>query len=89
MLTIHKYPLRRASWSYLELPAGAHVLHAAFQREDICLWALVDTNNKPATRTFYVAATGDRVPDRPTSHISTVLTPNGEFVYHVFEVFGE
>jgi len=71
----------------ITMPGGARVLYVGVQRPGfICLWAMVDANAKPVSRTFRVYGTGHPM-DEPANHyLGTCM--DGPYVWHVFEVGG-
>ncbi len=88
MITVLKYPFEVETPITLELPTGAKVLHVGQQGDDertLFLWALVDPDRPPATRHFFLLATGQRFDANILGpHIGTVQTKAG-LVWHVFE----
>lgn len=87
MLKIHKYPLDFESGLILTMPAGAKILSVQLQRETMCVWALVDINQKDVERQFIICGTGHSLGDNPPGEfIGTVQTMNGALVWHVFVV---
>lgn len=85
-------PVTRVVWKYaldpgrttLSMPVLARPLHAAFQGDVLCLWALVFPEVSPMDRTFIVAGTGHRIDsDKRLDHIATVHHEG--LVWHVFE----
>ena len=83
---IFKYQLQRGGQTF-QMPSGAQILSAQFQRGELCLWALVDERAKLEMRSFVVLGTG-----QPTTlnlrHISTVQSDDQSFVWHIFETAG-
>lgn len=94
MKTIYKYPLEIKDTQFIKLPAGAQILTAQTQktgyREQLCLWALVDTDNKTKTREIVIIGTGNPIKLADESwllnYISTVQQLDGRLVWHVFEI---
>jgi hypothetical protein len=91
MKKIFKYvletPLER-----LQIPTGAVVLTAQAQRDDICIWAIVDVD-KPETeeRVFEVYPMGTVVHEDmgvERKYINTVQLNGGALIFHVFEYLG-
>jgi hypothetical protein len=86
MKTIHKYGLNGNPDQQIEMPHGARILSADEQSNFICIWVLVDTNNKMAKRNIHICLTGGDETDRIVCiHVGTVLLNNGTFVVHVFD----
>jgi hypothetical protein len=60
-------------------------LDAQFQHGHLCLWALVDTRNKPERYTVRVIGTGqDASALGGFAHVGTVQANEGNIVLHVF-----
>jgi len=66
----------------IPLPAGARILHVALQRDQICLWALVDPDAEVAPVKAWIIGTGHRVVADEWRHAGTVQI--GDFMWHVF-----
>ena len=88
MKTIYKYKLANVYDQFVELPRGAEVLSAQVQRDEIRLWALVDSGaTKTDRRAFRIHGTGHSIPDvERLSFIDTVQLSGGALIFHVFEV---
>jgi hypothetical protein len=86
MKTIHKYPLEVKGQQTVEMPYGAQILHVGVQRNQICIWAILESV-KPmmVTRSFVIHGTGHPVDDTGLEHIGTVLMDDGALVWHIFE----
>lgn len=83
MATIYKYPLKNEVLQTIKMPKGAQILHVDLQRDDICLWALVDTTAEMEPRIIECFGTGFHIDNFPRKHIATVK--DGYFVWHYFE----
>lgn len=89
MKRVYKFgPLSIGVENKVPMPAGAEILDAAFQRDSVYLWALVDTmERRQERRGIFVAMTGpDIIGGNPMRHIRTILSEDRSFVLHVFEV---
>ena len=93
MKVVRKYELRAVGGpTEFSMPAGAVVLCAQRQGDAICLWALVDPNERTRTVRAFLAIGTDHVrPDSERlSYIGTVQLQqhvlDGELVFHVFEL---
>ncbi len=95
-MIIHKYTIDARSSGVdvsVEMPKGARILHVAGQRENLCIWALVDTDHLGELHHFRVYPTGAALPEDfkegPSftedgdRYIGTAHC--GPFVWHVFE----
>ena len=89
---IYKYPLRLSGNENIIFPKGAEILTVQVQNDDVCIWALVDPNEKDFEKRFFeVFGTGHPIYyDMGVSrnYISTVQLKAGELVLHVFEYTG-
>lgn len=83
--TIHKFELTAESEFTVEMPRGAKVLSVGVQREVVCLWVLVDTDNPKDERTFLIWGTGHSIDSDTGTYIGTVILQDGAIVWHVFE----
>jgi hypothetical protein len=87
MKTIHKFPLKLTDIQTVSMPHDAYILHVAFQRGQLCLWAIVDTDHKHEDRRIEVAGTGNPMPELfplVRKHLGTVQGDG--FVWHIFDV---
>lgn len=86
MRTIYKYPLQVADVQEVVLPSGAYMLSAQMQSGNLCLWALVDTNECLETRTVCMYGTGHRVNQavEAMQFLGTVQMADGGLVFHLF-----
>lgn len=87
MNTIHKYELKGDydKPAKATIPAGAKILDINFQRGDLFIWALVDTEIKDEQEVQYeVYGTGWRI-DNPEGlvHVKTIYLGDA-LVWHVF-----
>ena len=83
MLSIYKYPLSSERCTH-SIPHGARVLSVQTQGEQLCLWALVDTDKVHETRTFRVIGTGWDVAGRFLDNFIGTAQ-QGPYVWHIFE----
>ena len=90
MKTIHKYPLAVVDSQHVLLPLGAEILSAQFQGIQLCLWALVDTDQPLRARSIVLLETGNAIPPVLADNLSkknfigTVQEPNYPMVWHIF-----
>lgn len=75
----------------VEIPRVALLLHVGIEGDGtgeegfgprLCLWAEVDTESPPITRTYYAYPTGYDIPDG-LRHVGTVLAH--PFAWHVYD----
>ena len=82
MRTIHKYAV--GDWANeVSTYEGARFLHVDNQREQITVWAEVNTLERECMRTLHVVGTGHEVP-RGAAFIGTALMAGGDYVFHVY-----
>jgi hypothetical protein len=76
-------------WNFLHLPEGAEVLSVGYQDQagGPVLWESHDVENRAKTveRRFCLVGTGFQYPEEYGSYVGTTVTPDGLFVFHVFE----
>ena len=83
MKTIWKYKLEIADVQEVGIPLNANIIHAgADPIGGLCLWAEVDTDIPPCTRTVYLRGTGHPLPPPEAKHIGSAVF--GPFVWHVY-----
>lgn len=87
MKTIFKYPIYKIEDEIsINLPSGAKILSAQIQREILCIWALIDTDNPLSLRIFRIIGTGHHIDDEnKLIYINTFQMNNGKLVFHLFE----
>lgn len=88
MLIVYKYPVPPDDAFDLDLPVGARILTFQTQRDDACLWCLVDPKAPTETRRFRLAGTGHAIdiPPERLVYVATVQFHGGALVFHLFEV---
>lgn len=87
MKTIWKFPLKNQNNQSVELPIGAKVLSAHGQYDMICLWALVDPNEKVREEIkVQIVGTGHTLEhmSKEWRFVDTVLMFGDTLVLHVF-----
>lgn len=88
--TVHKILLGPGLMHY-NLPKGAEILHAGMQRDAVTLWFKRSIDESELeNRILLLTGTGHDIDDLPKGKtwkfISTLLSENQYFVYHVFEL---
>ena len=83
MKTIFKYKLEIKNEQTIEMPACAKILSAKDQFGDLCIWAMIDTEQQVQPRTIRIIGTGHQVVTGLVRHIETVI--QGPMVWHIFE----
>ena len=85
MASIWKFKLLWREVQPVLLPSGAKVLTVQFQRDDLCVWAEVDSEATPVQTFFLIVGTGNPMPDvdmKNFRYLSTVQKDG--FVWHVY-----
>lgn len=88
MQTIHKYPIDVPpnGRPVVQLPIGAAVAHFGTQRGQMCIWAVVETENDLEPREFQIIGTGHKLDsDGGLRFIGTTFLNGGDLVFHLFE----
>lgn len=86
---IYKYKLEITDYQKIYLPIGSKILSVANQREQLCLWALVDPDANFGEHLHHVEIIGTGNPIPPVYQgmervfLGTVVIE--PFVWHVFE----
>jgi hypothetical protein len=85
----------RAIWKFImsdavsdiTMPAGARVLYAREQLEQICVWADVDPGARRVSRRFLIAGTGHPLPADVDSavYLGSAHLQGGMFGFHVYD----
>ena len=89
MKTIWKFVLN-PNKVFIEMPANAEILIAKEQKDDICVWALVDLDStaEKETRCFEVFGTGHVIKEDigiKRKYIGTASMQESCLILHVFE----
>jgi hypothetical protein len=79
---VFKYPFNISSTIDVLMPPHAKVLYVDSQDGIPCIWALVDPQEQPKPRRFYMRATGQLVSSNLAWFATFQVAP---FVWHVFE----
>lgn len=86
MKTIWKYQLEITDQATLLMPQGAQILCVQVQRNEVCLWALVEPDNNNEPRDIRIYGTGHPVEDaQQLTYVGTFQLHDGALVFHVFE----
>lgn len=83
-MTIWKFPIDATTRQAVHLPKGAKVLSCQFQRDQLCLWAMVDPTEETERRLVWLIGTGNEVPSPPLTFVCTVQVMGGSLIFHVF-----
>lgn len=84
MLRIYKYPIHLVDCQDVALPAENKILHIAFQKDQLCLWAIVNpVAHLTCSERIYVVGTGWQMPEGV--ELEYICTAQQEiFVWHFF-----
>lgn len=77
----------------LEMPQEAKILHVGTQQEQVCLWALVESEQEKEIRRFRIHGTGHPLANNAgtgyntfDTYVGTTMMLDGRLVWHVFEL---
>jgi hypothetical protein len=84
VITVYKYQLPTEDYATLTMPMSAELLTVGAQKNQLVLWARVDTEAPPEQRRFRIAGTGH--PKVDGEYVGTAQLHEGSFVVHVFEL---
>lgn len=86
MKVIWKYQLEVTDEQTIDIPIGAIILSVAFQKDELCLWAMVDSVVPKEHRRIYIFGTGQDCYDVSTAkYIGTVAMASLPLIWHVFD----
>lgn len=84
---IFKYPISVTDSQAVDMPEGAQILTIQVQRNQLCIWALVDDDVPPVPREIHMRGTGhDCNGVERLRYISTFQMMEGSLVFHAFEL---
>lgn len=86
MRLIHKYQIPGAGAGPIQMPKGAHCLHAREQNNVACIWALIDPEQPMEPRTFAAVETGSGTVPIDSRYLGAALLDGGAYVLHIFEL---
>lgn len=90
---VWKFALEVKDRQRIALPVGAKALSVAEQRGTLCLWALVDPDERlTEPRAVCIVGTGHEIDEADTANtefIGSVLMLGGNLVFHVFVAAAE
>lgn len=82
---IWKETLKVADVQDIMVPAGAEMLCARDQFEQICVWFRCDPSAKKQARTLAIVGTGNPAPAADGRYLGTACLSGGALMFHVFE----
>lgn len=84
--TIWKTALKVADVQDIEVPAGAEMLCARDQYEEVVVWYRCDPDQPKESRRIAIVGTGHNAPTAEQGrYIGTAFLLGGQLVFHVFE----
>ena len=83
--TIWKFTLEITDRQTIQMPAGARFLNVAEQRNQPCLWAVVDPTQPTEDREIAIYGTGQPITGELGVYVGTVQTHGENLVWHVFD----
>lgn len=87
MRTIYKYKLELKDEQEIVMPALANILCVQMQNGSPHIWAQLDSNASPQTRTIGIFGTGNPIPPyKNMYYIGTFQIHGAGLVFHVFEL---
>lgn len=85
VMRIWKYVLKIDDRQKIYMPTESEILSAQMQRDNLCLWALVDESKIQVDREIAIYGTGNPMPENPGKFISTFQLSNS-LVFHIFDL---
>lgn len=84
--TIWKTVLKATDVQVIDVPAGAEMLCAREQHDEIAVWYRCDPGAPKSPRTIAIIGTGHPAPDVGDGHyLGTASLRGGALMFHVFE----
>lgn len=83
-LRIWKYSFEVEDEFTVRMPRGAQILSVQPQYNEVCLWALVNSENELEDRKFFVRGTGHPIDLSDGHYVGTFQLLGGTFVGHLF-----
>ncbi len=89
--TIWKYPIQTTDEQSILVPKGAKFLTVQTQREEPCLWAVVDPTAEKEEVMVRTHGTGHELPADAHlyDYIGTYQLGHGSLIFHVFRVMSD
>ena len=87
MRKVFRYEFKVQDNFSIQMPVGAEILHVNTQKNQPCLWALVDPKARAETRWFRVLGTGHAISEEYVSlgdYVGTFFLYDKSFVGHLF-----
>lgn len=84
MRTIYKYHIEIRNFQILKVPQDRKILSVQVQKDEVCIWAEVDTQSPMSDLKVYVFGTGHPIQQKDLNYIGSVQLLGGDLVFHVF-----
>lgn len=81
---IWKYELNITDLQSISIPAEPQFLSVQFQRDNLCLWVMVDPKKQKEIFDIEIIGTGNPAPYHDRVYIGTAQQFGGMLVWHVF-----
>lgn len=88
MQAIWKFPFEVRDVMRIDMPEGAKILSVQVQKDQPCMWALVDTSAPLKTQKFAIRGTGNPIEGWLGTFVGTFQLFDGDRVFHLFEMGG-
>lgn len=85
MSVIWKAILQPIDVQQIMVPAGAEMLCAREQFDQVCVWFRCNPSAPLAPRTLAVVGTGNPAPDGDGRYLGTASLHGGQLIFHVFD----
>lgn len=85
METIWKFEIRLTDTQEISVPEGANFISAQYQHGKICLWAVVNSENKLKMYKVSIKGTGHPISpeEMKYKYVGTVQQYDGQLVWHI------
>ena len=84
MSTIYKYTIETVPQQNITMPKKARILDIQVQKDQACIWALVDPTQETEEVLITTIGTGHDIQTNPGKYVGTYQIDNGNLVFHVF-----
>ena len=87
MKVIWKYTINLKGHTRYSIPDEYKIIACHMQKNEICIWVIVDPDNKVVSRKFWVFGTGEHIENYNydyMEYIGTVFQERALYVWHIF-----
>jgi hypothetical protein len=86
MRTIYKYPIEVVDEQIVKMPQFSKILTVQLQRNHVCIWAEVETDEPIVDYELFIFGTGHEIPPYlKKRYIGTFQLLGGDLVFHLYE----